>query len=241
VHFLNEAGKPVAVRGPALPCPMTRPGVAVTAGGLLVHGNCFRAAYLTDTMKAVLAWSADTTVFRMVAEDVRFTTDGSVGSVFGAPSALTSGVGRHLFGGGITNCVWEVVDDAGAGGGPAAHALCPAAAVLYSAEPPAEVARRIRAGIGGMKLQWPATLPVYLDRVLAGGTVVLLRPFSTDSLVLQTAAPDARSLAVAPVDGLVGCRAGGCLWVFDDGTSSRGVLLEAARLAELVAAAGVGQ
>lgn len=232
LQFLTADGSVTSTRSLRLPCPMMLPGIAAARTGLFVHGNCLRAGYATDTMSAVLAWSPDTAVFRTVAEDLRFTRDGSAGSIFGATGALTTADDFiHTFGAGTSNCVW-LVDDTGAE--PAAERMCPAAATLYRADPPPELEARLRSGtVGGMRVAWPPTLPPYVERIRAGGAIVLVRPFAADSVVLQLAAPDSRDLAVAPLDGLVGCRSGGCLWLIEDQDPPRIILLDAERLRAL--------
>jgi hypothetical protein len=188
---------------------------------------------VTDTMKSVLAWSADTAAPRIIAEEVRFTRDGSLGSVFGASSALTPGEGgRHLFGAGTANCLTEVEFGPA---GPEARQRCPAVRLLYRSDPPPELAARLRMAPAALRIEWPPALPAYLERIAVDGTTVLLRPFTADSLVLQTAAPESRDLAVAPLDGLIGCRALGCLWVFEGETASRAWFLDLARLRALLA------
>lgn len=236
----TPAGDLISAQVLTLPCTMPRPAVAAGGTGLYVHGNCLRTAYVTDTMKAVLAWAADGEAFRIIAEEVRFTRNGSMGSIFGASSALTpSADGRHLFGGGPANCLWHIDENAAEpGSSPAVHGECPAALRLYSAPAPPELERRLRAGLPGMQLEWPATLPAFVERVRAGDDVVLLRPFSADSVVLQTAGTNGRDLAVAPLNGLVTCRAAGCLWVFEDGLTPRGFLFDTAAVRRLAAVAG---
>lgn len=236
----STAGELLSTEQLLLPCIMARPSVAAGATGLFVHGNCMRAAYATDTMKAVLAWAPPGGEFRIVAEDVRFTLDGRVGSILGAPLAFTDGpAGRHLFGTGVANCVWQV-EERGAGGratpDPSIRAVCPAVQELYSADPPPELERRLRRGIRGVSLGWPKTLPVYVSRLLAGESVILLRPVSADSLVLQVAGPAGEAsadLAVAPMDGFVGCRSGGCLWAIDEGMTQHVLFLDTTRLRRL--------
>jgi hypothetical protein len=240
LQLFSDVGTYLTGHPLALPCPMARPAVASAgSGGLFVHGNCMRSGYVTDTVSAVLAWSPDTSGFQVIAEEVRFTRDGSTGSIFGTASALGTGTtDRHVFGGGATNCVTAVSTT---GGRPILDRRCPAAMALYSAPPPPDLERRLRAGMPGIRANWPATLPPYVERIVVGDDIVLVRPFSADSVVLQTAAPDSRDLAVAPLDGLVGCRAGGCLWVFEDQRAPRAWFLDADRLRALLDAPDPGR
>jgi hypothetical protein len=114
LQFFTDAGELLGSRVLELPCPMRRPNVALSHSGIYVHGSCYRIGYATDTVKTVLAWSADTSAFELLAEDVQFTRDGTVGSLFGASQGFTAGSGTlHVFGAGTTNCMWRVQDGAG--------------------------------------------------------------------------------------------------------------------------------
>ena len=235
LQFFDPAGVFLESRPLALPCAMMLPAIAAGAGGLFVHGGCLQRGVVTDTMKAVLVWSNDTTHWNVVVATPRYTSDGSVGSVFGVRSLLTTGpAGVHAFGGGETNCIWKITDDES---GPGASATCPAAAALYSADPPRGLEERMRsARSAGMNIRWPATLPAYVERFVAGDQIVLLRPFTADSLVIQAAAPGAADFAVAPLEGLVGCRSGGCLWVLEDTDVPRLIVLDRTSVEALIEA-----
>jgi hypothetical protein len=215
-----------------LPCPMLLSGVHRAAAGLFVYGNCMRGSFVTDTLKAVLAWSRDTT-WQLVTDDLRVTRDGSAGNIFTASSAFTPGPnGSHLFGSGADNCVWRITETAAA---PLTERVCPAALDLYSTDPPPEVEARLRAGqVGGVRMEWPRTLPAYVERVAAGDGIVLVRPYGPDSVVVQRGAPSRDDIAVAPLDGLVGCKAAGCVWVLEDVAAVRLIVLDSAALARRV-------
>lgn len=228
LQFFDRRGALLASHPLELPCPMMLPAVSPSRTGLFIHGACMRTAYVTDTVKAVLAWSPDTASWRVIAEAPRYTRDGSMGSIFGASRLLTVGAKNvHAFGGGELNCMWRV-DDSGAE--PVGTEVCPAADQLYSAEPPPGLEARMRRGIAGARFRWPEFLPVYMDRFVADDVVVLLRPFSADSIVLQTARPSAIDVAVAPLNGLIGCKPAGCLWVFGDDVTTRMIVLDRAAL-----------
>lgn len=237
-----------AVRGTfttALPCPMMLPGIASSRAGFMVHGNCMRRGLVTDTMKAVVAWTADTVRYRIITEEPRFTRDGTVGSMFSAPQALVPVAdGSFLFGTGSDDCITTLT-------APSADAVVAGALALppsrrcglvrtrYSAPPPPGIAARIRAGAGpgGAAIVWPDALPAYIDRVQAGSSsLVLLRPFTADSIVLQSAEPGGRDIAVAPLNGFVACKAAGCLWILEDTQPMRMVLLETDHIRDLLAA-----
>jgi hypothetical protein len=236
LQFLDRSGRPRDTRWVTLPCAMMLPLVAPARDGLFIHGGCLRQGMTTDTMKGVLAWSADTASWEIVAEAPRFTSDGTIGTVFGGRTLLTTGVaGRHAFGGGEVNCIWTVGDD---GGRPDATETCPVAGSLYSADPPPGLEERLRsARFAGMRMRWPETLPVYTERFVLDDDIILLRPFAADSVVLQTAAPASVDLAVAPLEGLIGCKAAGCLWLLEDTDVPRLIVLDRARIEAMVTGA----
>jgi hypothetical protein len=234
LHYFDRRGAAQSVKWLDLPCPIALPAVAPARDGVFIHGNCLRRGVATDTMKAVLLWSAEGDSWTTVGEDVRYTSDGRTGTAFGASSLLTTGVaGAHLFGGGEANCISRIDDPAGPP--TLTETLCPAATVLYRADPPAGMEQRLRAARSvGMNLSWPETLPAYADRFVAAGGAVLVRAFTTDSLVLQLAAPHSRDLAVAPFERLIGCKAGGCLWLLEDEVVPRLIVLSRAAIEDLV-------
>lgn len=233
LQFFDRDGVFLESRPLALPCAMMLPAVAAGGGGLFVHGGCLQRGVVTDTMKAVLAWSSDTTTWSVVVATPRYTSDGSFGSVFGVRSLLTTGpAGAHVFGGGELNCVWNITDS---GGRPGASEACPAVGTLYAADPPPGLEERMRsARVAGMNIRWPETLPAYIERFVADDRIVLLRPFAADSLVLQAAAPGSADFAVAPLEGLIGCRSGGCLWLLEDTDVPRLIVLDRARIEALI-------
>jgi hypothetical protein len=235
LQFFTVQGALQATKLLELPCAVRRPAAAGTPAGVYIHGTCHRLGYATDTVKSVLAFSADTMAFDVVLEDVQYTRDGSVGSAFGARYALTVGAADvHAFGAGTTNCVWRIREVAGR---PTAEQQCPATDVLYRADPPPGLEERLRARrTRGDNIGWPETLPPYVERFVSGEHLVLVRPISADSIVLQLAGGGGAELAVAPLDGFVGCKAAGCLWLFDELPQPRVLLLDAASTARLIAA-----
>ncbi|HEX6309424.1 MAG TPA: hypothetical protein VFZ69_14605 [Longimicrobiales bacterium] len=235
LHFFSGSGDPLSTTRLSLPCPIVLPGVAQSSTGLFVSGSCLRRGAASDTMKAVLLWSADTALWHVVIDAPRYTRDGTFGSVFGARNVLTPGIdGVHAFGGGESNCVWRVHD---AGERPTATRECPVVASLYSGDPPPELKARMRATrIPGVTLRWPEHLPVYLDRFITSRGILLLRPFTADSLVLQLAGSAPRDVAVAPADGLLGCKAFGCLWLRDETGTPELIVLDRAEIERRIAA-----
>jgi hypothetical protein len=233
LQFFSRDGEFLSTKRLSPPCPMMLPKVASARVGVFVHGGCLRRGYTTDTMKAVLAWSRDTAKWEVIVETPRFTTDGSLGSVFGPASLLATGVGgTHAFGGGERNCIWRIEDG---GDRPIANEICPAVSTLYRADPPSGLEARMRsARFAGMNLRWPASLPAYGDSFVTGNEIVLLRAFTADSLVLQLAGPSALDIAVAPHDGLLGCKAGGCVWLLDETAAPRMIVLDRTKLEAMI-------
>jgi hypothetical protein len=233
LQFFSRDGEFLSTKRLSPPCPMMLPKVAPSRVGVFVHGGCLRRGYTTDTMKAVLAWSRDTVKWEIIVETPRFTTDGSLGSVFGPASLMAIGVrGAHAFGGGERNCIWRIEDG---GDRPIASEICPAVSTLYRADPPPGLEARMRsARFAGMNLRWPASLPAYGDSFVTGSDMVLFRPFTADSLVLQLASPSALDIAVAPHDGLLGCKAGGCVWLMDETATPRMIVLDRTEMEALV-------
>jgi hypothetical protein len=233
LQFFSRDGEFLSTKRLSPPCPMMLPKVASSRAGVFVHGGCLRRGYTTDTMKAVLAWSRDTAKWEIIVETPRFTTDGSLGSVFGPASVMATGVGgAHAFGGGERNCIWRIEDG---GDRPIANEICPAVSTLYRADAPPGLEARMRsARFTGMNLRWPASLPAYGDSFVTGSDMVLLRPFTADSVVLQLAGPAALDIAVAPHDGLLGCKAGGCVWLLDEMATPRMIVLDRTKLEALI-------
>lgn len=233
IQFFTRSGAFVRSVPVTLPCAMMLPSIAPARTGLFLHGACLRRGIVTDTMKAVLAWSSDTVAWDVIAETPRFATDGSIGSPFGARSLLTLGPAAiHVFGGGELNCIWRVADEAGR---PFATQTCPAARLLHTADPPPGVEERLRSGrFAAMNIRWPATLPAYVARFVADSAIVLVRPFSADSVVLQTAAPSSLDLAVAPLTGLLGCRPEGCVWLDEETSNPRLTILDRSQIQRMV-------
>jgi hypothetical protein len=86
-------------------------------------------------------------------------------------------------------------------------------------------------------LRWPDALPVYVNAVVVGEHNVLVRPFSSDSVVFEIARAR-RELLVAPQDGLLSCRRYGCLWAEHTTDAVQLTLLPLQRLASAAATLG---
>lgn len=228
-QFFSRSGDFLESRPVSFPCMMMTPALSPAREGLFLHGACLQRGVATDTMKAVLAWSSDTTVWEVLARVPRFTSDGSFGTIFGSRSLLTTGAGnRHAFGGGEFNCLMTVTEGDGR---PGVEEVCPVAESLYRADPPPGMNERLQAGrIAGMNIRWPATLPVYLERFVVDDGVLLLRPFAADSLVIQTTAPSSVDLAVVPADGMLGCKSAGCVWLLEDEDAPRLIIVDRAAI-----------
>jgi hypothetical protein len=234
LHVFAAAGEYLHSSAIGTSCRLLRPRVAAAARGFFVSGNCYRVGPVTDTMTSVLYWTPDGERYTEIASDVRFTRDGRLGSFMSAVSALSESASIHLFGTGSSECVHEIVESHD--GPPAARRACGIVARRYSAPPPPAFAARLRAERarrgGETLMSWPDPLPVYMDRLVAGGRQLLLRPFTADSLVFEESG-SGLALLVAGMDGLVACRRQGCLWSEATVTGSRLRLLDAAEIARL--------
>ncbi|HSJ13806.1 MAG TPA: hypothetical protein VK939_05295 [Longimicrobiales bacterium] len=227
MHFFDTLGVHLESMPIDIPCAMPLPGVASAAHGIFVHGDCRLRSPAGDTVYAVLFWSRDGREYVEVARDARYTTDGRFGTIFGARSAFTPGPDHHLFGSGIANCVWRVLEMPQ----PEARRHCDlqerAFSLVLRAETRRALAARRRFPAAGI----PGTHAWYEERV-PGRPDLLLRAFREDSLVVRRL--DGREdLAVLPFLRLIGCRAGGCLYAepVDPGVRLR--LLSAAALADV--------
>jgi hypothetical protein len=235
VHFFTGAGDYVRSHPVATSCPVLRPEIAAGASGFFVWGTCYRGSP-PDTLLAVLYHTPDGETYSRVAEDVRLTRDGRIGSYL-TDATFAPGPGRHLFGAGATTCVVRVTELPHAEAVPSATRECREVA-LYGAPPDPRTEavlreqRRRRPGFAAA-FTWPRHLPVYRAHLLVPGGEVVLRAFSADSLVVRVAG-SAGDLLVTPWDGLVGCRLAGCLWATATMTGMNLVLLETAVVESLI-------
>jgi hypothetical protein len=235
VHFFTGAGEYLRSHPLATSCPVLRPEIAAGASGFFVWGTCYRGNP-PDTLLAVLYHTPDGESYTRVAEDVRLTRDGRIGSYL-TDATFAPGPGRHLFGAGATPCVMRVAESPDPGAVPSAAREC-GAHTLYGAPPDEGTEavlreqRRRRPGFAAA-FTWPRHLPVYRTHVLAPSGDVMLRAFSADSLVLR-AAGSGTDLLVAPWSGLVGCRRSGCLWASATPHGMDLVLLDSATMESLI-------
>jgi hypothetical protein len=228
LQYFDLTGSLRGTRVLEAPCGMVRPSIALHDDITYVHGDCTHSGLRTDTVVATLAQSRDSLPFNVIAREVRYTRDGRTGNAFNlAPAFSTGSDGTHLFGVGTSNCVWQIR-------GTRVDSICPAVRVHYRADPPEDVKRRLGRPTSAGVFEWPDAMPPYVERVSIAGAVILIRPFTADSVVLQLAAPDGRDLAVAPFERLVNCHAAGCLWILDDDEVPKLIYLDTAALARLV-------
>jgi hypothetical protein len=229
VHLFDLGGAHLVSHPLGLPCALPLPRIAAARSGLLVHGDCLLRSGRGDTVFAVLFWSADGGKYREVAREARFTTDGRYGHGFGARSALTPGDHHHLFGAGVSGCLWRI-DDVSA---PEAHRSCTIQDRAFPLRLRPATRRALERRLHGPGARLPQHFAWYEER-FPGRTDLLLRPFSEDSVVVRHADGSA-DLAVLPLSGLVGCRAGGCVYSEPAAETLRLRLLPAATLAALAA------
>ena len=216
-HYYTLDGVYLRTAAPSLPCPVLEPRVyGGPRGGLLIAGRCMRA----DTITTELFYSGDGKVAQAIAYDVLYTMDGSVGSPFGTPNSFTPGPLHGLFGGGTGDCVYRVLQGP-RDTVPSARRVCGVSAPRYpfvASEEFRAKARAIAAArpMAAGALAVPAYLPAYVGRLATMSGDLVLRPFSNDSFAFRRIGSN-DDVMIAEVDGLVGCRASGCLWVRGDG------------------------
>jgi len=199
-------------------CPLLRPRVFTAAERVFVAGNCRRLGTDTDTMVAVVYDVADSGSYSIVASDVLYTRDGSVGSFLNATLNAGDGSDGILFGGGSHECFLLIPAERSAS--PTRKCLPP---VPYGSDPPEgfenrAAAERARRPALAASMRWPDNLPWYVGMVVVDGKALAVRQWSADSLVFQTV-PEGVDILVTSWDGFVGCRSASCMWssVSDDG------------------------
>lgn len=212
LHHFDRAGAYVRTTAPSLPCPLMNAHVYDAGSGVLLSGRCLRGDTATAELFYIQGDSATS-----IAHDPLFTSDGSVGSVLAADNLYTPGITHGLFGGGTGDCAYRVVTSDTAR--PIATRVCGLANERYPFVPGNEYRAKAKAlaaarpTVAGVP-DFPPFLPTYMDR-LASGSDFILRPFSNDSLAFRRIGRD-RDVLIAEVEGLIGCRAAGCLWMRQD-------------------------
>lgn len=215
-HLFEPDGAHVRTWSVNTPCPVTVGTVRSSTAGIFVSGNCLERDGGAGTVVAMLFWSADAASFIEVARETRYTLDGRSGFPLSMTAAFVDGPGRHVFGVGLSNCIARI-DGSGPGTAPPrVERLCELAEHRYSAPPSPELerrlaqARRSRPDLRGL-FDWPDALPWYMGALDTGRELVLMRPFTVDSVVVELA-PGREEVLVAPLDGFVACRRTACLW-----------------------------
>lgn len=203
----------------ALPCPMFAGELAYGERGVrYLSGNCASGAGSGDTIYTLLFQATGDDDYREVARVPRMGVDFSWGSPFATLHPLADHRGVILLALGLDACVVRLPPG---GVGAPLRPTCGLAAERLTAPPPADwEARRAELLRRGDERQarlmrWPDALPVHVGLLPRGDSLFLLRPVSAESLVVVPAAVpfDAgRARLVAPLDHLVACRRGACLW-----------------------------
>jgi hypothetical protein len=188
-----------------------------------------------DTVVAELFQISGNTA-RSVVRDLLYTMDGKAGSVFGATSFFTTNPDGGTFGGGTSGCIYRIDVQRDP---VQSTALCGLGTSRYAFVPDERLAAKARAMAASRPwmaaaLALPDRLPIYVDRIAIGERMLLLRPINNDSVALRVAGSE-DDLAIAPVEGLLGCRAAGCLWLQQD-TIARVMFVPAARISALMGA-----
>lgn len=212
LHYFDRNGAYLRTRTPSMSCAMLNAHVYDSRNGLLLSGRCMRG---DTTVAELLLVEGDSTI--SVVRDVLYSGDGSVGSVLAADNLYSPGPSHGLFGGGTGDCAYSVAADAAPR--PQVSRVCGLGNERYPFIPSPEYRAKAKALAAARPsaasiLDFPAFLPTYMDR-LSSGSDFILRPISNDSLAFRRIGRD-RDVLIAEVEGLVGCRAAGCLWVRQD-------------------------
>jgi hypothetical protein len=170
----------------------------------------------TVTTELVVLSGDDTT--RVIAHDAMYTLDGKVGSPLGWSITFTTGAGVGLFGAGTGDCITRI----DLSGTPVVSGRsCGIADTRYSFEATPEYRAKARAiaaarPFAAGALAVPGFLPAYVGSLATSRGNFILRPFSNDSLAFRQIGSDT-DVMIAGIEGFVGCRAIGCLWMSDSG------------------------
>jgi hypothetical protein len=237
VHFFDGAGGYLRSARLGASCSLLRPEIAAGRSGFFVTGSCARG--LTgDTLMAELYYTATGEQYSRIADDVRVTRDGRIGSFLNT-ATFAPGPGRHIFGAGSSPCSYLVSESVDPDAAPRVTRRCGVVATLYEADASAELLSRLkemrarRPGSDGM-LSWPRHMPTYVAHLLTPAGDVLLRSFDSDSLVMRLVGSET-DLLVTPGRGFIGCRRAGCLWATESPGGTDLIFLDAAAVAQLIA------
>ena len=203
----------------ALPCPMFAPELAYGDGGTrYLAGHCAGGAGGGDTVFAVVYAADGDGDYRPLLRLPRMAMDLSWGSSFATLHPLAEHPDAVRFSTGTDGCAYRLPRTGVAAAPPPD---CTLAAERWSAPPPEpllrlrEEARRRGDAQRVRALRWPDALPVHFGLLPRGRELLLLRPVSAESLVVVPAGAPfdvARARLVAPIEALVACRRGACLW-----------------------------
>lgn len=197
-----------------LPCRLGISQLAVADTAVFVTGRCNRInGHDSDTVYMVL-WRVRTNgTLEAVRWQPLYSRDGRWGTLYTAVKPTAEAGAELLFGAGVTPCIERVGDTH------TAPSACPQLE-RFSAPAP----RRFNRRAADRSARWPSPLPAFIGIAAGAGNVVMARPFSAESLLIQTVEPLSVT-HIAPIEPFVGCRDGACLWWEPSATGSRIALL----------------
>jgi hypothetical protein len=224
LHYFNATGEYLETRVPVLPCHLGMPRVASAGTGVLLTGRCIHA----DTMMAELFYvPAVGDTASLIASDPIYAIDGSAGSVLSANSFYADGADHGLFGSGTGDCIYRVRGVAAADGAQPNGSAVPTAVrdcavgnehYAFTVDPEfREKAKALAAAKpwAAATFAIPTELPLYMAPAVAGASDLVIRPVTNDSVAFRAIGSD-QDLLIMPAQGLIGCRAAGCLWSGSD-------------------------
>jgi hypothetical protein len=214
IHYFTRSGDFIRTRAPVLPCRLNDARLQLDRDHLLVSGRCLRG----DTVTTELVRIGADDVATGIASDPLYSLSGKVGSPLAWSITFTAGADHGLFGGGTGDCIIDV-PFAGMGNGEARapRRSCGLGRQRYAFVASDEYVRKSRAiaesrpyATGALAV--PQFLPAYIGSLPTARGDFILRPYSTDSLAFRLVGSD-DDVMIAGIDGFVGCRAAGCVWV----------------------------
>lgn len=207
IELFDTAGVYQRTETTRLPCLSARVQLAHYGEQRLVAQSCRGAevnGLAADTMYVVLASVAADREPRLITRQATATVNGKWGSIIPASAPLAIGRDSVLFAGGFDNCLLR---------SPAREPLrfaigCHPAMARYAMPPMPPMP------MGGAR--WPRHIPLFDSALFVGTHPVLARPFSEDSMILESVRAPGHHVAVASLDAFVACKPAGCLWFHAD-------------------------
>lgn len=212
VEYFDSTGAFIRNVSLALPCNSPKVHIAWISSGIHVSTSCVEVG--SDTIHAIVWRLEDSGSLAELTRTARMSLDGTFGSSFGAQSAIVESGDSLLFGVGTMSCV-RGITASGVG-----ERRCGLDGEEFRAPKPSGLDMD-RGGLWATLMAWPDPLPAYMDRIVSGDDLYLVRTVSFDSMVARRIHDDAATdVLVAPIETFLRCRGERCFWaVHDTGTT----------------------